>query len=385
MISGDLIYLSIIGLLVIVIIFLIVRSRFQAEQVKMPISPEYVQGLEALLDGDVAKAMEKFKLAAVRNTADVDAYIRIGEILRKSNKLKGALKIHKQLTVRKELKEEQKQKVYRSIIVDYLTARQFEDALVNVQELLKIDKNDVWALQKEIECYERMGQWEDAFKQKQRLIKSTGNSDNEMLALYKVQQGYVFCNEEKNKECKAAFNEALKLDDTCVPAYLALADLSYVEKKPEDALKYLKSLIKKSPESAHLGFDKLKDILFELGKYSEIETIVRDAQKKLPEDTHLALALAEIYEKKGNVEASAELLHQIISKEPENSLAMFHQLRTLSKRGQHHDALEVAANWLEKRLNQAKRYQCHACHYRASEPFWYCPQCFSWKTMKTLV
>ena len=53
--------------------------------------------------GDKKRALEKLRLAAIKDTSNIDAYLKIGDILRENGKVENAIKIHRQLTVRKGL------------------------------------------------------------------------------------------------------------------------------------------------------------------------------------------------------------------------------------------------------------------------------------------
>ena len=69
---------------------------------------DYAEGLNLLLAGDTEKALKKFKEAVTKNSQNIDAYLKIGDILRESGQFDRAVNVHKYLTVRTTLTAKQK-------------------------------------------------------------------------------------------------------------------------------------------------------------------------------------------------------------------------------------------------------------------------------------
>jgi len=374
----EFVYPGIIGILLIINFFTVYRI-VRLKQKQQHTSPdEYTKGLNALVDHNLPEALEKLKRAAIKDTANIMAYIRIGDILRESNKFEGAIKIHRQLTVRKNLDKIQRLKIYEALVLDYMAAGQFEQAIEYASLMLALDKDNLWALEKQLECYECSAQWEQAFELKQKLQKRQNSTDKRILALYKVEQAKFLLQKGQEKEALGCFKEARKLDETCAPAYLEQAEYLMQHNQSGDALKILKSFVENVPGEAHLAFENLKIILFELGHFSEVEVIYQAAFQKNPDNIHLLSVMAEMSERKGKHEEAVAYYNQILARNPNAMSIWLANLKCHEKTGQYQAATELVFEWLQKiELNQ-KRFRCQVCLYEAEKPFWLCPECHSW-------
>lgn len=376
----DLIYLTIIAILLLILIIAGVNFKSQVRIRRRWVSDEYTEGLKLILLGQKKQALEKLRLAALKDTSNLDAYLKIGEILRENGKIENAIKIHRQLIVRKDLSNQELIQIYKNLINDFWVAKKYEQGLNYVEKLLQMNKKNTWALDNKLKFYEALGQWQKAFETKQHILKLEREKNDPLLALYKFQKGLALISEAKEKEGRIAYREALKLDETCVPAYLYLSDSYVREDRKKDALNQLMTLIEKVPEKAHLTFDRLRQLLFDMGSFSQLETIYQTLQAKNPENNEAYLALAKLYERKGNFNEALELSLQSYEKNPDSMPAMERIIRYYYKLGEKDKAVKYALSWFEK-LNAGKtNFICSQCGYESSEPLWYCPNCKSWDT-----
>src|SRR3972149_1093221 len=89
-------------------------DRFFEKKVKSE-SAVYVEALLDLLDGREESAFSKLRQAVAEDSENLDAYLRLGQILREYGKPERALQVHKDLTLRGGLKSEQKASVLRQL------------------------------------------------------------------------------------------------------------------------------------------------------------------------------------------------------------------------------------------------------------------------------
>lgn len=374
---------SYILIFVILLVFIIVGGflfRSQSRGNRKVISDDYTDGLKSILLNDKRQALEKLRLAAIKNTDNIDAYIKIGEILRDNGNVENAIKIHRQLTVRKGLSKEERVQIYKSLTDDYCSAQKYKQGLNCVNELLQIDKKSEWALNKKMKLYELMGEWQKAFETLQRTLKSKNEKNDSLLALYKVQNGLKQIKDGNENDARIAFRAALKFDENCVPAHLYLADSYIREKRQKDALSQLTTFVEKLPGQAHFAFDRLRQLLFDMGNFSRLETIYQSLQAKNPDNSQVYLALAKLYERKGNFEEALDLTLQSLEKEPDSISIRARIIRYYNKLGQANKAIEYALAWFDKHGAEKSRFICSECGYESDEPLWYCPKCKNWDT-----
>ena len=130
------------------------------------------------------------------------------------------------------------------------------------------------------------------------------------MALYRVFEGLKLAEESNGKEARIKFKEALKQDPKCAAAYYYLGHSYIQEERLEDAVKEWQSLCSKIPEKAHVVFDDLEKTWFELGNFAEAENLYNKILEENTDDIHAALALAEIYNKKGEYDRALEILQR---------------------------------------------------------------------------
>jgi len=163
------------------------RTRRRSD---MSDSQLYIEALQAMVAGEDSTAFSKLKEVVAVRTDNLDAYIQLGDILRKHKKIDRATRVHQELTLREALSPRQRRAIYRSLTLDYITSGNTAAAEQALAELLKADKSDLWAAERLVRLYEDDGRWEEAFKMRSQIDRRLGNERPDVLALYKVYAGW---------------------------------------------------------------------------------------------------------------------------------------------------------------------------------------------------
>ncbi len=342
----------------------------------------YIEGLNALLVGDYDQALQKLRETVKVNTDFIDAYVKIGDIVRKQGHPDHAVKVHKDLLVRPNLTQTQRLTVLKSLVLDYHENKQYNQALVICDEIFSIDKKNEWCGNQQLNLYEKIGDWQNAFDVFRKNSSLPKEEKATRLACYKVELGKQFVELNRERDARLCFREAMKLDENCVAAYLELAD-SYIRvNREQDSLPVLKKLVQKNPDNADLAFLRLKQVLFEMGTFGDIEKIYIDLLKSNPDVVEAHLGLAEIYEKKGQLINAVDACKKALTVNPSRLDAKLQLVRYQSKLGRDDIAAEIASELAEELLAQQSLYICQTCDYKSSNYFWHCPQCSNWNTAK---
>ncbi len=341
---------------------------------------DYAEGLNLLLSGQREDALKKLKEAVTKNSRNVDAYLKIGDILRDSGRVEKAINVHKYLTVRKGLKPKQHNDILHGLAKDYLAARQYDKAFEVLNKILEENKTIVWAQEMKLNLYEQKEEWHNAFQIYKEINKSKSDVKYGRLALYKVQEGLNYFKNGSDKEAKNCFKEAIKIDPKSPPAYIYLADAYTKESRKNDALRILKEFVAKVPSQSYLVFERIKDLLYEGGVYGEIENLYLEIIGTQPENIMAHLALAENYEKKGEFEKAIATCTDVLEKEPSNDFAKKYLVRLYHKSGDNEKAVNQALELIDESLKRKELFKCGLCGYESEEAFWRCPDCFEWET-----
>lgn len=311
-----------IGILIIVIsIGVVVYFNLRPTKKSKDTSVEYTTALNYLIIGEKEKALEKLREAVRHNTSNVDAYVKIGDILRDQGSVDRATKIHRGLIIRGNLTLGQKVSILESLIKDYQASENYDRAIQVCQKLLEMTNDEVWVQEMLLQLYENSRDWEKAFETLKKILKAKGKKDNQLLALYKVESGIKYIEEKKERDGRIKFREAIKLDKKCPPAYLYLCDSYMRENRYSDALAELEKFSTEAPQLSYLGFARIKEILFHEGMFGEVETIFESLLQNNPEIESIRFALADIYERKGELRRAVGLCHEALERNSDSHQA----------------------------------------------------------------
>lgn len=303
---------------------------------------DYAAGLNYLVSGDSMLALDKLKDAVRKNTENIDAYIKIGDILRENGQTDQAIKVHRDLTARTSLSLAQQLLILRSLEADFEAKEAYDSALKVIEKIYELKKDDLWAREKELHLYEAKEDWEKAEAVFRKLAKQKITSDNAKLASYRVEVGRQCMKALKAKEAREAFRQAIKVDENYFPAYSELSENYLQENRPEDALETLKKFVQANPDDAAKAFARIRELLFSIGEFGEIENVYTQVISNSPENWAAYLALAEIKEKKGDTESAINLCQQILQKNPDFKKAREYLVRYFHRQGNDELAVEQA-------------------------------------------
>jgi len=308
----------------------------------------YIDGLRAMLDGREEIAFNKFRDVVTEDSTNIDAYLRIGIILRKYGKVDKALQVHKDLTLRHGLDLEDKRRILQALAEDFLLLNDNPAALHAVQELLAIDAGNRWAHARLLKIHADAADWDKAYEVKERLIKLDGDRSRKGLAIYRVHQGEVLFDRKEYHKARLLFKEAINMDPGCVSAYIKIGDSYTLEDRLEDAVAVWKKLVKNVPESANAVLARLKKALFDLGRFGDISTVCEEILEASPKNLEARLALADYHLKKGEQSLAAEHLQSAIDDHPDSYMPVL-ELAKLYHAGGEHKKLSNLIDLLKSR------------------------------------
>jgi lipopolysaccharide biosynthesis regulator YciM len=320
-----------------------VRKRVVSDEDK-----PYVMALKYMAEGENRLAVEKFKEAVRDNSSNIDAYLKLGTILRNEGLYENAIRIHQDLTLRGNLGTAELIDVKKNLILDYWYLKDYTKAEHYLNQL-KDDKNLVdWTTPYLVKILEKKGEWKQAVELLNKSSLSSEQKGKFKIAGLKVKQGQKFVENQEEKDARILFKEAIKTDHKCAEGYLQLGDSYLREGRTTDAISAWTDLCKKVPEKAHLAFDRLEKAWFEKGQFSKIEelytSMLQDDENNLP----AILALSEIYRKKGDFDQSLKLLQEAQKRDLESDLILSQIAKVRMDKGQYKEAATLAIDLLSK-------------------------------------
>jgi lipopolysaccharide biosynthesis regulator YciM len=340
----------------------------------------YIMALEAIIDENPRVAIEKLKEEAKNNSDNVKAYLYMGDLLRSTGLYKNALKIHLELTYRKNITPEIRKKIYKALLKDYYLLEDWQ----NVIKMAKTEP-DILA-EREImhmlfRAYEELEKWEDALKFFDK-INLRLKEFKMRKALYKVFYGLQVAENETGHDARLIFKEALKIDPKCTAAYFSIAQTYFEENRLDDAIQYLKRLALQVPEQSFYAFKPLEETFLEKNEFPKVQSFYEELIKKFPDIIYPYYALANLHVKKGDISKAIELLNHFKNEHPSLRNKVNEKLfHLLIRNGDSQNALEVAKEIIPG-ADQGffLSITCKNCGFSTNEPKWVCPQCHEYQS-----
>lgn len=333
-------------------------------------TPSYVEGLQLLLEGKLPEAAAKFKAAVEDDTGNVDAYIRLGNIFFAEGSLERALRIHESLALRRNLKPEEERRVYQALVQDYLQTNRPVKAIPLLEELIRVDRNDIESRETLLDLLTENGSWDKG----EELLKELGHKPADRVSRLFASFGYAYGKINLKKGIHW-LEEALRLNPQSTVALVLLGELFLSQGEGEKAIKVWQQLLEIAPEKNYLVRTRLEQAYYELGRYEEVVPIYRRLLQKAPQDSGLAVALARIYAKK---EEWPEAISLLASSAKDGAPIVSLTLASfLLRKGETAQVPALLDRVIAKLAEESRR--CLRCQKPLSESAVRCPKCRAWQ------
>jgi len=340
----------------------------------------YTDGLNLMLDGRLKEAVVSFTEAARHSPDHIDAYLKLGSILRKLGKPRRAAHIHLDLTFRSELPSYTLANVYRELALDLDQTGAYVKALKYLDKSRQLDPSSSDDLSIRRGIFEKQGRWKEAGEALRKQASISGRNDPVMLALYQIEEGNRLQESSKGHDARIIYKEALKTDPAALEAYLGIAASYMQEDRANDAFEWLTRFFKESPDRAQDGLPLLEALLFELGRFDEVETILREALEKAPGNVSLWHVLIELKIKKGEADDALEYCERALENSPHDLGLKLRQLVLLRKKGSAREFEKHLQQIADNLTSTGEEYRCNKCGAQAESLRTHCPECGSWRS-----
>jgi lipopolysaccharide biosynthesis regulator YciM len=371
-------------LIVILVISALLIIYYYTREYRKPKKDKnnYLEALEYLVDGHEKRAIQKFKEAVRENSENIEAYLRLGDLLRKRGMAGNALKIHKDLMLRSNLSEDNRTKIQYSLMLDYENLGNTRLAIETAKSILEDGK----AYQNEtatrlLNYLETEALWMEARQTIKRYFRDIPAQLIKKSALYLVFEGMQLQENGEGRDARIKYKEAIKIDPACEAAYYYLGQSYFNENRLDDAIREWENLSEQIPRKAYVAFDALERTWFDLGRFTEAEKLYRSILEQDSGNLFAALALARIYEKKEDYDNALIILEHLNDENQLEPRIVGYKIRLLNNKNQYKQASGLALDYFQSDADiEDVEFICQECHYRSREPLWLCPQCKSINT-----
>lgn len=369
----DLITLVILLLALGVVAFLL-RNLFSSKRQKLTAHDQEIRALNLILAGEKEKALQLLKEIGRKDTSNVGVFLQVGDLNRELGNVEAAVRVHQDVLDRDGIPEEFKLMAHERLARDFEELEQYEKAATHAQEILKLDKKNMWALQTLHRLSVKGRHWDAAIKNFQREVSAGGDANPLLPAIYKTQEALDRRANGNNNDAVSLLKQAIKLNNKCATPYYYLGQIKQNEGNFKHAIDFYTTFAELAPEVGGLVFAEIEKMYFELGQFEEVESFYRRLQRKQPDNVELTLALANYYERKGEYRDALALLEELKDPDTDNLGLVLEHVQLLEKLG-HKDTLKKK---VEEFVVQDRRHRlltCKNCGYVSSEPNYICDKC----------
>jgi lipopolysaccharide biosynthesis regulator YciM len=357
------------------IIYLIYREYRRARSSRLP---AYTEALIDLLDGRMDEALERLKQTVNADSENVDAYLRLAQLLMERGETERAGRIYQMLAVRRNLVARDEQKVLLALAREHLRGKRVNRAISLLEQISEHDPRDIVGRELLLFVYLQTERWDEVKALLKDLVKL--QKDKRRAALYLTETGARLYAKEP-ETAAGYFVQALELDSKSVPALVYAGDALYAQDKMTEAVAKWKQVLVAHPELSFMVRERIEKAFYESGKYEEMVKIYEDLIAKAPDDAHLYVPLARIYAKKGDTTRAQAVLNRIPAKAQPDPIVRLLKVELHLDRSEPAEALKELAQVETQLTGQA--FRCTRCGYAVAGDFaWHCPQCGAWESFQ---
>ncbi len=342
--------------------------------------PDFLRGLNYLLEEQPDKAIDLFLKLAEVNGETVETHLALGSLFRRRGEVDRAIRIHQNLIARKNLSAELRGYALLELGQDYMCAGLLDRAELLFQELVELDLHRQRALQALRDIYQRERDWAKCLEVAVQLIPLSDQSLAVEIAHYHCE----LAEEARRRQDREAMLQQLRLaqevDPNGVRAVMLEGHAALEDGDPQQAVVLFRQAANRGANHVVEILPTLIDALHQSGQ-DDVLGLLEDVARRHP-SSPLILSLAEVLAETQSVEAALALLTDYLAGHAD--LAALERLLDLQSqvaddRGRFRAGVVLAV--ARHLLARQPVYQCEQCGFQARSLHWQCPSCKGWGTV----
>ena len=329
---------------------------------KSKVKDLYAEGLDLLITGKRKAAYQNFKDIIDQDSGNIKAYLRLGQVLREGGNPIQALKIHKGLLYRRNMNQYDQLELHKNLALDYYYSDNSLSSIKALEAILKLDKSNEWATGYLVKIYREEKDWTKGGEYLEKFQLLTKSTDKHKIALYKIQEGRNLIHKKKFSKSRQAFEDALNMCADLAAAYYFIGNAYSAESEEayqksvknesmtssdevinSEEINQARELLGKAipmwiryaelkPQQAWMVIHLLKDSLFVLDRYSEIEEILKQILKIDKDNIEVIASLSEMLSHRGEDTEAMELIDSAIEQDPTSIIVKLIKLKHEAKK-----------------------------------------------------
>ncbi len=348
--AGFLIALAVIAIIAAVA-WPLLRGRSSSARDRRP---PYLVALGSLIDGDRETAFTELKNAVRRDSSNVDAYLRLGDLFRERGDAERALHLHRELTARAGLDALERARVHEAMARDWIALDRLDRAAEAAQEAVKKSPEPLGPMQLLLDIHERRGDHDGAFRVKRDLLKREGRvkEASAELADYRARQARELLDQDELSAAERLLKEARRIDGSAAQTAFLWGLLQERKGDYPAALKAWEEILSRHPEKVVRLFRSLERVHFLHGSYGDMESTYQRFLEAVPGHEDATFGLARFLLRKGQLEAALKVCRTGLDHQPQSESLRVMRLLLLQQVGRSGEVEGILNEWIGEILGE---------------------------------
>ncbi|MDX2457068.1 MAG: lipopolysaccharide assembly protein LapB [Gammaproteobacteria bacterium] len=348
------------------------------------IGPEYIKGLNYLLNEQQDMAIDVFIRMLAVNSDTVETHMALGNLFRKRGEVDSAIRIHQNLIARSSLSNEQRTDAVLELGQDYMKAGLFDRAEELFNELIENNTHLSSVLPLLLDIYQQEKDWDNAIVIADQMGFVGDQPARSVIAQFYCELAENACASENIEEACRLLKKASEYNPHCARARFIRGNIALQRGEYRIALESYEQVAERDIELLPEILDDMQVCHTQLGT---IDALIDYLQRVITRYAGISpvLALAEIMVHQKGDESAAEFITGEISKRPSvRGLSRLIDLSLSRAEGTAHANLSILKNMTDQLLENKPVYKCRDCGFCGKTLHWQCPGCKHWNTVKPI-
>lgn len=348
------------------------------------LGPEYIKGLNYLLNEQQDKAIDVFIRMLEVNSDTVETHLALGNLFRKRGEVDRAIRIHQNLAARPGLQDEQRMDALLELGQDYMKAGLFDRAEGLFRELNDNNVHLSSVLPLLLDIYQQEKDWQNAISIAEQMGFVGEQSARIVIAQFCCELAE---NARATEDIDAALGylkEAEKYHPHCARARLIRASIARQQGDCVTALKAYAQVVDMDIDLLPVVLDEMHACHAELGTLPAMISFLRNTIPKYSGISPI-LKLADIVgEEQGDEVAATFIAGELGLRPSVRGLSRFIDFSLAGSDGAARENLMILKNMTDQLLENKPVYACANCGFSGKTLHWNCPGCRQWNTIKPI-
>lgn len=339
----------------------------------------YFKGLNFLLNEQQDKAIEAFIEVVKVDPETIELHFALGSLFRRRGETDRAIRMHRNLLERPDLKPEQRLAALAELGQDYLKAGLLDRAEEAFAKL-RVSPLRLQALKSLLEVYQLEREWKKAIEVATELGEESGQSWAKEIANYHCEDATIEMTRPDPPAARRALEAALAANRRCVRASILLGDLAVREGDHDAAIEAWRRVEQQNPAYVALVAQRLLDAHRARGRVEQGVALLKGYLASHPSLDLLDVTFQSTLEVQGPEEAYRLVRDETRRNPTLLGLDRLLEAQLLTSPADRRQDLELVKGLVHGQTRRLARYRCENCGFKARQFYWQCPACGGWET-----